>query len=309
MQMTLTCDHRAIDGADGARVPADARRARRAARARAVSGDASEVVVRRGGAQDVRFLRDMLHHAYYWKERAPDDGPGPGRALRQGLGAAGRHGRDRARRAASRSGPPGTGSSTASGPGTASSTSRRPSSRSRSSRTRAARASGARCSRRCSSARADDGLRGDLAQRRPRQRGRDRALRAVRLRAGRRGRRLAHDARATRVVSTDRACDESNEGTERNGSRRRRPRRRPGGLHGRDPRRAARRQGRLHRAGARARRHLPARRVHPDEGLGADRARAPRRARDVRQARRPGRRADARLRRGGRLEGRASSSR
>ena len=35
------------------------------------------VVVRRGGAQDVRFLRDMLHHAYYWKERAPDVGPGP----------------------------------------------------------------------------------------------------------------------------------------------------------------------------------------------------------------------------------------
>lgn len=35
------------------------------------------IVVRRGGAQDVRFLRDMLHHAYYWKERAPDGGPGP----------------------------------------------------------------------------------------------------------------------------------------------------------------------------------------------------------------------------------------
>ncbi len=36
------------------------------------------VVVRRGGARDVRFLRDMLHHAYYWKERAPEDaGPGP----------------------------------------------------------------------------------------------------------------------------------------------------------------------------------------------------------------------------------------
>jgi len=40
------------------------------------AGDAN-VVVRRGGAQDVRFLRDMLHHAYYWKERAPDTGPGP----------------------------------------------------------------------------------------------------------------------------------------------------------------------------------------------------------------------------------------
>lgn len=35
------------------------------------------MVVRRGGAQDVRFLRDMLHHAYYWRERAPDEGPGP----------------------------------------------------------------------------------------------------------------------------------------------------------------------------------------------------------------------------------------
>jgi ribosomal protein S18 acetylase RimI-like enzyme len=35
------------------------------------------LVVRRGGPQDVRFLRDMLHHAYYWKERAPDSGPGP----------------------------------------------------------------------------------------------------------------------------------------------------------------------------------------------------------------------------------------
>jgi len=35
------------------------------------------VVVRRGTVQDVRFLRDMLHHAYYWKERVPDEGPGP----------------------------------------------------------------------------------------------------------------------------------------------------------------------------------------------------------------------------------------
>ena len=31
----------------------------------------SEVLLRRGGAQDVRFLRDMLHHAYYWRERVP----------------------------------------------------------------------------------------------------------------------------------------------------------------------------------------------------------------------------------------------
>jgi ribosomal protein S18 acetylase RimI-like enzyme len=42
-----------------------------------VSSEATKAVVRRGGAQDMRFLRDMLHHAYYWKERAPDTGPGP----------------------------------------------------------------------------------------------------------------------------------------------------------------------------------------------------------------------------------------
>jgi len=36
-----------------------------------VSAAQTGLVVRRGGAQDVRFLRDMLHHAYYWKERAP----------------------------------------------------------------------------------------------------------------------------------------------------------------------------------------------------------------------------------------------
>jgi ribosomal protein S18 acetylase RimI-like enzyme len=28
-------------------------------------------VLRKGGPQDVRFLRDMLHHAYYWRERLP----------------------------------------------------------------------------------------------------------------------------------------------------------------------------------------------------------------------------------------------
>jgi ribosomal protein S18 acetylase RimI-like enzyme len=35
------------------------------------------ILVRRGGAQDLRFLRDMLHHAYYWRERNPGAGPGP----------------------------------------------------------------------------------------------------------------------------------------------------------------------------------------------------------------------------------------
>jgi ribosomal protein S18 acetylase RimI-like enzyme len=35
------------------------------------------VVIRRGGRQDVRFLRDMLHHAYFWRERNPGEEPGP----------------------------------------------------------------------------------------------------------------------------------------------------------------------------------------------------------------------------------------
>jgi GNAT superfamily N-acetyltransferase len=29
------------------------------------------IVLRRGGTQDVRFLRDMLVHAYYWRARVP----------------------------------------------------------------------------------------------------------------------------------------------------------------------------------------------------------------------------------------------
>ena len=35
------------------------------------------MVIRRGGRQDVRFLRDMLHHAYYWREREPGEEAGP----------------------------------------------------------------------------------------------------------------------------------------------------------------------------------------------------------------------------------------
>jgi ribosomal protein S18 acetylase RimI-like enzyme len=35
------------------------------------------MVIRRGGRQDVRFLRDMLHHAYFWRERSPGEEPGP----------------------------------------------------------------------------------------------------------------------------------------------------------------------------------------------------------------------------------------
>jgi len=29
-------------------------------------------LIRRGGPHDVPFLRDMLHHAYYWRENAPE---------------------------------------------------------------------------------------------------------------------------------------------------------------------------------------------------------------------------------------------
>ena len=90
----------------------------------------------------------------------------------------------------------------------------------------------------------------------------------------------------------------------RHGSRHRSPRRGPRRLHRSDPRRAARRQGRVHREGARARRNLPAGRVHPDEGVGADRAFHAPGARHVRQARRDRRRAAARLREGERVEGR-----
>jgi ribosomal protein S18 acetylase RimI-like enzyme len=54
-----------------------------------VSEAAPAIVVRRGGPQDVRFLRDMLHHAYYWKERAPDGGAGPVALYVKGWGRSG----------------------------------------------------------------------------------------------------------------------------------------------------------------------------------------------------------------------------
>jgi ribosomal protein S18 acetylase RimI-like enzyme len=47
------------------------------------------VVIRRGGRQDVRFLRDMLHHAYYWRERSPGEGPGPAARYVKGWGRPG----------------------------------------------------------------------------------------------------------------------------------------------------------------------------------------------------------------------------
>ncbi len=47
------------------------------------------MLIRRGGRQDVRFLRDMLHHAYYWRERQPGDGPGPVALYVKGWGRVG----------------------------------------------------------------------------------------------------------------------------------------------------------------------------------------------------------------------------
>src|SRR5438309_2251107 len=47
------------------------------------------MVIRRGGRQDVRFLRDMLHHAYYWRERNPGEGPGPVALYVKGWGRSG----------------------------------------------------------------------------------------------------------------------------------------------------------------------------------------------------------------------------
>lgn len=47
------------------------------------------MVIRRGGRQDVRFLRDMLHHAYYWRERNPGDAPGPAARYVKGWGRPG----------------------------------------------------------------------------------------------------------------------------------------------------------------------------------------------------------------------------
>jgi [ribosomal protein S18]-alanine N-acetyltransferase len=38
-------------------------------------------VIRPGSRHDARFLRDMLHHAYYWREHAPVD-PGEGSVQR-----------------------------------------------------------------------------------------------------------------------------------------------------------------------------------------------------------------------------------
>ena len=96
MQVTLTCDHRAIDGADGAEFLRTLVGARRAARARAVGGAGGRRSQRRRAGRSLppRHAppRVLLEGAQAGR------GPGAGAALRQGVGAAGRHRRDRARR-------------------------------------------------------------------------------------------------------------------------------------------------------------------------------------------------------------------
>ena len=68
-------------------------RATRSSSSKARPGEKSQasppMVIRRGGRQDVRFLRDMLHHAYYWRERNPGDGPGPAARYVKGWGRPG----------------------------------------------------------------------------------------------------------------------------------------------------------------------------------------------------------------------------
>ena len=78
LTMTLTCDHRADRRLGGRRVPS-ANRSTAFVEAAPRAGVVASVhmVIRRGGRQDVRFLRDMLHHAYYWRKREPGEGPGP----------------------------------------------------------------------------------------------------------------------------------------------------------------------------------------------------------------------------------------
>ena len=168
-----------------------------------MSDATADVRVRRGGARDVRFLRDMLHHAYYWKERAPDSGPGP---VALYVKAWGRRG-DTAVIAIDNGFPagaawyrlftraqPGYGFVDEATPELAIAV------------VPSARGKGiggalldlaprARTERRAPVA---------VAQRRPAQRVRDRALPETRLRAGRRVRRLADDARHPRRPPTDR---------------------------------------------------------------------------------------------------------
>ena len=164
-----------------------------------MSEDAPGVVVRRGGAQDVRFLRDMLHHAYYWKERAPDTGPGP---VALYVKAWGRRG-DTAVIALDKGFPvgaawyrlfegqrPGYGFVDEGTPELAIAVV--PNARGKGVGTALLAALLERAR--------GDGLCGHLAQRRPGECGRDGALRAPRLPARGRGRRLGDDAGAPRLI-------------------------------------------------------------------------------------------------------------
>jgi GNAT superfamily N-acetyltransferase len=47
------------------------------------------VIVRRGGAQDIPFMKDMLHHAFYWREGDMETGDLPVKRYVSGWGRPG----------------------------------------------------------------------------------------------------------------------------------------------------------------------------------------------------------------------------
>ena len=82
MTMTLPCDHRAIEARREPNSFATSRRSSRRPR-----WHCSLLTWSSGGrAARGSFLRDMLDHAYYWRERNPGDGPGPSARYVKGWG-------------------------------------------------------------------------------------------------------------------------------------------------------------------------------------------------------------------------------
>ena len=119
MTVTLTVDHRAVDGAPGGRLPAHRQALPRRSSARPVTLDPvrnADGRPGRGDKLDVPFLRSLLAHAYNWHV-AGFDTRHLDLALRRRLGTAGRHGADRDGRAAIRSARAGSGSSAPRRPG------------------------------------------------------------------------------------------------------------------------------------------------------------------------------------------------
>ena len=125
MTMTLTVDHRAVDGAPAAEFLADGQGDPRGARAS--RSEMRPVMIRRGGQQDVPFMRDMLRHAYYWRWASPSSRSRPSAATSTAGAGRATTALVAHRGLPAASAPRGTGSSRPPSPATASSTSRRPS--------------------------------------------------------------------------------------------------------------------------------------------------------------------------------------